>query len=107
MSDHIPITMKLAYNGSTTDIDPVENIYQEFRINSQLSDKLEIFYLGSATEKISVRLVNMMGVTVHHEKLLITPGQTEQMYVRNINSGLYLVVINCSKGKYVTRVVKN
>jgi hypothetical protein len=107
MSDHIPVTLKLLYNQQTSSTGLPFFNERNIRINGMVYDNVEILYSGATNEKVSVNIVNIIGVPVIRNELVLEPGMKSNISAIGLSSGVYLVVVNGSKGKFVAKIIKH
>ena len=66
---------------------------------------LNINWTASATEKISISVVNMLGKEVYNSSKVYTLGQgTEQIDLSKFSSGTYMMTIKSASINYAGRI---
>jgi len=107
MSDHIPVTLKLLYNQQTSSSSLPFINESNIKINGLVTDNIEILYSGSTIEKVSVSVVNIIGVPVIRNEMVLEPGLKSNISTNDLGRGVYLVVVKSSKGKFVAKIIKS
>ena len=106
MSDHLPVTLQLAYNLQTSTNELI-NTVNNIKVNGLATDYIDIFFRSNSYTKVSVSVISIIGTKVLQEEITINPGGKTQIPVKNLRPGIYLVTIKTAQDKVTSKIVKN
>lgn len=106
MSDHLPVTLKLAYNLQTS-TNELHNPINKLYTNGLANNNIEIFYNGNTPIRANLSIYNIIGVKVYETEIELSSGVKTSVPIEHLNSGIYLVSIKNHQFKVTSKVVKN
>ena len=100
MSDHLPVTIELEIDQVLSTFNNIDNKF--LTVNNPVNQYLKLnFDKGLSSKKVSVKIHDISGRVVFHKENI---SKNENVYVGNLNSGIYLLSVKL-KNKYIVKKI--
>lgn len=99
MSDHLPVVMKLYYDGTTNINELTNNSWSGYYFNHLFN-----FKSNQLENKLSIEILDLLGKTIKKE--VFSNTKSLQLNLSSLNNGLYFVKVNGDNTQKTYRIVK-
>ena len=106
MSDHLPVTLKLAVEFTEAQgINSINNLPVEVRVVNPVESTLK---LKVSRETKALKIIDILGRTVFEKNTVFLPQEWNQISVEFLMHGIYFVEITAVDGqKAAAKIIKN
>lgn len=99
MSDHLPVVMKLYYDGTTNVNELANNSWTGYYFNNLFN-----FKSNQLENKLNIEVLDLLGKTIKKE--VFSHTKSLQLNLSSLNNGLYFVKVNGDNTQKTYRIVK-